>query len=357
MFGKKCTLCGGKLDGRGICTECGLDNNKSEKNYKINQSSCDGKPLTHVHSEDTRAQGSDKYKYREGKPAEHRESYHAAQEKLSRREKAKADKKSAITKWLTIATVVLTAVGILVGILENYSTEIIDQGETNVTEEDMNSIGDYAYDPYKYVDNELPEGGETLEFTLGSGIYIVGFHFPEGKYTAQTGSEFDVVQVTDKVNGVYLYEYEDKEDNYLNDLRMYRGAAVTVKCEDTVTFKTENGQTAVMEEGQANTLTEQVEIAKEGRAVAGEDFEAGIYDVVSDGQYSFVTVFIYDEKGEEIRSLNLNLGEDETDGEMFSYLVLPQGAAVECAGSAGIVLTPSEKIVSTDYLEFYNSIY
>ena len=51
MFGRRCTLCGGKLDSHNICTECGLDNNKSEKNYRINQSSCDDLPLTHVHTE------------------------------------------------------------------------------------------------------------------------------------------------------------------------------------------------------------------------------------------------------------------------------------------------------------------
>lgn len=51
MFGKRCSLCGGKLNSRGICTECGLDNSKSDKNYRINRSDCDGMPLTHVHEE------------------------------------------------------------------------------------------------------------------------------------------------------------------------------------------------------------------------------------------------------------------------------------------------------------------
>ncbi len=45
MFGKRCSLCGGKLNSRGICTECGLDNSKSDKNYRINRSDCDGMPL------------------------------------------------------------------------------------------------------------------------------------------------------------------------------------------------------------------------------------------------------------------------------------------------------------------------
>ena len=41
FFRERCSLCGGKLDSNNICTECGLDNNKSEKHYHVNQSSCD----------------------------------------------------------------------------------------------------------------------------------------------------------------------------------------------------------------------------------------------------------------------------------------------------------------------------
>ena len=56
MFGKRCTLCGGKLDSNNICMECGLDNNKSEQNYQINRSGCDDLPLTHVHRETEKEQ-------------------------------------------------------------------------------------------------------------------------------------------------------------------------------------------------------------------------------------------------------------------------------------------------------------
>ena len=49
FFKERCSLCGGKLDSGNVCTECGLDNNKSEKHYRVNRSSCDGQPLTHVH--------------------------------------------------------------------------------------------------------------------------------------------------------------------------------------------------------------------------------------------------------------------------------------------------------------------
>lgn len=46
-----CSLCGGKLR-EGICTECGMDNRKSDDMYKgiLNQSSCDNASMTHVHT-------------------------------------------------------------------------------------------------------------------------------------------------------------------------------------------------------------------------------------------------------------------------------------------------------------------
>ena len=48
----KCILCGGKLR-NGICTECGMDNNKTDAAYRaqLNSSQCEGAPLTHVHGE------------------------------------------------------------------------------------------------------------------------------------------------------------------------------------------------------------------------------------------------------------------------------------------------------------------
>lgn len=43
----KCQLCGGKIrDGR--CSLCGWIN-QEQKEYLLNKSSCDGKPLTHAH--------------------------------------------------------------------------------------------------------------------------------------------------------------------------------------------------------------------------------------------------------------------------------------------------------------------
>ena len=55
MLGRRCSLCNGKLDSRNVCKECGLDNTKSDKYYKINQSGFENLPLTHVHKEKNKA--------------------------------------------------------------------------------------------------------------------------------------------------------------------------------------------------------------------------------------------------------------------------------------------------------------
>lgn len=53
MKKKRCTLCGGKLNKEKRCVECGLVNDKDDSQYthRVNQSACDGRSLTHVHSE------------------------------------------------------------------------------------------------------------------------------------------------------------------------------------------------------------------------------------------------------------------------------------------------------------------
>lgn len=65
MFGKRCTLCGGRLNADEICTECGLNNTKYQSKYILNRGSCDSKPLTHVHEEkkQKKSQTENKYQY------------------------------------------------------------------------------------------------------------------------------------------------------------------------------------------------------------------------------------------------------------------------------------------------------
>ena len=47
---RRCSLCGGKLNGN-ICTECGLDNSKNDDQYVTLGNSGHEESLTHIHTE------------------------------------------------------------------------------------------------------------------------------------------------------------------------------------------------------------------------------------------------------------------------------------------------------------------
>lgn len=346
MFGRKCTLCGGKLDGRGICTECGLDNNKADRNAKINESSCDGMPLTHVHEEKDKKEARPQQGQMQPQGQydwQPRQMETEQQQKISRHQAAEAKKQSSVKKIISILTIILTVAGVLIGIMENRDSDTVEAPETDAAED---------YDPYAYVTRQLSEQGESVEYELTSGNYIVGMHIPEGTYEAFPQDDFDAVRVDDSENGIYLFEYTEGETDTIKDIRLYKGATLTITSRDVITLRSENAQAADME-GTENPLTEGFELASGDTRTAGADFAPGIYDVELTGGYGIVEVQIYEENGQEWDYVGLNLDENGMDGSSFQYLVLPENATIFCKDDLSIALTPSEKIESTDYFGFY----
>ena len=49
---RKCTLCGGKVAGNGKCTECGFDNAKNDKKYRLNVHNTKSRMFDHDSCED-----------------------------------------------------------------------------------------------------------------------------------------------------------------------------------------------------------------------------------------------------------------------------------------------------------------
>lgn len=375
MFGQRCTLCGGKLDSRKICTECGLDNSRSEKYYKVNQSSCDGEPLTHVHEE-----------AREKKEKSKNDGYHRnrgqytfeeIKQKTAKKQKAgkkqttinrqETEKKSGLIKKAVTVCIVLSVLGT---IIESLSEMGLSETKFGDLFDEINLGGGSDYErsyPYEWLEKEgeeLPQDGEEAEFTLVSGKYIVGVHIPAGCYEAETQNEYDVVQVDDSQHSIYLYERTGSEDeNYLDDLRLFDGAVVTISAEEPVKFLTENAQEVEYED---NPLTLDYLLAGSTEAkTAGVDFEPGVYDLEALQGAGGVTVKIYDTEGsgEVVRNYSLYLGEDNADGKYYKNLILPERSTIETedyrAGDDetgeefGLSMTPSQSIASTDYLEMY----
>lgn len=374
MFGKRCSLCGGKLNSRGICTECGLDNSKSDKNYRINRSDCDGMPLTHVHEE--------KEKHRPDRKADHREINHKEtnhkkrdygkqgycmnESDMTGKKRRKHVQTPDITnrrRPLKIVILAIIVIAVLGNLYEEHKYDIeyavgdAVQGVFQDTgDQKTNDTDETDYDHYQYVTREIPKEGESADYELASGNYVAGVEIPEGIYTVTPKDDYDTVQIDDPENSIYLYEYTEGKKDKIEDIRLYKGAHLTLNCKTTVKLHTDNAQDveAMETAGQSNPLTESVDIKGQKTLTAGRDLEPGIYDLSRVSGAGNVDVIIYSDEQEEINSWSQGLSEDGIDGETFHYLVIPENATLEVSEDLKIRLTPSEQIASTDYYGFYN---
>lgn len=374
MFGKRCSLCGGKLNSRGICTECGLDNSKSDKNYRINRSDCDGMPLTHVHEE--------KEKHRPDRKADHREinhketnhkkrdygkqGYRMNESDMTGKKRRKHVQTPDITnrrRPLKIVILAIIVIAVLGNLYEEHKYDIeyavgdAVQGVFQDTgDQKTNDTDETDYDHYQYVTREIPKEGESADYELASGNYVAGVEIPEGIYTVTPQDDYDTVQIDDPENSIYLYEYTEGKKDKIKDIRLYKGAHLTLNCRTTVKLHTDNAQDveAMETAGQSNPLTETVDIKGQKTLTAGRNLEPGIYDLSRVSGAGNVDVIIYSDEQEEINSWSQCLSEDGIDGETFHYLVIPENATMEVSEDLKIRLTPSEQIASTDYYGFYN---
>lgn len=374
MFGKRCSLCGGKLNSSGICTECGLDNSKSDKNYRINRSDCDGMPLTHVHEE--------KEKHRPDRKADHREinhketnhkkrdygkqGYRMNESDMTGKKRRKHVQTPDITnrrRPLKIVILAIIVIAVLGNLYEEHKYDIeyaigdAVQGVFQDTgDQKTNDTDETDYDHYQYVTREIPKEGESADYELSSGNYVAGVEIPEGIYTVTPKDDYDTVQIDDPENSIYLYEYTEGKKDKIEDIRLYKGAHLTLNCKTTVKLHTDNAQDveAMETAGQSNPLTESVDIKGQKTLTAGRDLEPGIYDLSRVSGAGNVDVIIYSDEQEEINSWSQCLSEDGIDGETFHYLVIPENATMEVSEDLKIRLTPSEQIASTDYYGFYN---
>ena len=374
MFGKRCSLCGGKLNSSGICTECGLDNSKSDKNYRINRSDCDGMPLTHVHEE--------KEKYRPDRKADHREINHKEtnhkkrdygkqvyrmnESDMTGKKRRKHVQTPDITnrrRPLKIVILAIIVIAVLGNLYEEHKYDIeyaigdAVQGVFQDTgDQKTNDTDETDYDHYQYVTREIPKEGERADYELSSGNYVAGVEIPEGIYTVTPQDDYDTVQIDDPENSIYLYEYTEGKKDKIKDIRLYKGAHLTLNCRTTVKLHTDNAQDveAMETAGQSNPLTESVDITGQKTLTAGRNLEPGIYDLSRVSGAGNVDVIIYSDEQEEINSWSQCLSEDGIDGETFHYLVIPENATMEVSEDLKIRLTPSEQIASTDYYGFYN---
>lgn len=363
MFGKKCTLCGGKIDNHNICTECGLDNTKTDENYHMNESSCDHMPLTHVHKNKSAEQTKDPGKYNQSPAAAKKnqnqaDGWRQAESGWNRKSKGSRKGQTRVSKIITVITVVFTIAGILLNVLEDHISDIAVWAENTFNSGDAVIGGDAAtggddadYDPYAFTERSIPIEGDSAEYTLPCGQYIAGVHIPEGIYTVIPGSDYDAVDIQDKDNSIYLYEYVESKDEIMEDIRLYTGALLTVQCKETVMLRTDNAQSQEMN-GLENPLTQTVRMDQGKSMTAGSEFPAGIYDLKRmSGEGSFI-IKVFDRQGQELTTEEFGMYEGG-DNQQYHYLVLPEAAVITVSSSLSVSMEPTDIIESEDYQGFY----
>ncbi|MEZ3470776.1 MAG: hypothetical protein K1W40_21015 [Schaedlerella sp.] len=376
----ECYLCGGKLRG-GYCPDCGLDNTKiRKKHYHLNESyaveSMNGdesqasEPCDHKAGQDTWDKSSfdtekkDKKENKKnkkdisqqgkGSPGQ-KYSYQFQNKKFRNTGENTVQRKLRSGRAKVGATLFLLALFVI-----KVGKDYIDEnglyfGSLREPEYEAEYVG-----PYEYAERELSETGEHYETELGQGEYLVGVHLPEGSYTAELLDGRGGLSLEDMENGIYIWQAFGTQAEYdelqvLEDVRLYKGAHVTIKEAMLLRLTTENGQTDDMEFVE-NPLTESVSLEKDETLEAGEDIVPGVYDlhaVISEkSDWGTLRCRISDDAYEDgYYEVSYWLSGEEMD-DTYRNLYLREDTEIT-AEDISIELTPSEVIGTGDYEEYY----
>lgn len=381
MFEKRCSLCGGKLRGN-ICTECGLDNSKSDANYVSSGSTHRlGEGMTHEHKDNENPMAGKTVTKdwieqekraakarRQGTGSTNSQTYQSAGRSTSTYHSSGYQSTATSTRSGRKKKHSLFGIVILIFILFSVVSSIFDAIRTNYEEWDSkqdsywesgDSETEAEYDPYGYAERELSEDGETYDIDLSAGVYKGGVHIPEGRYTVECFSEdgnaassYMELSLNDDENSIYIHEYfEEGETIQIEDLRVYEEAILEVEGRGILKFHSENAQVGDMQ-FLSNPNTKSYEVKES--FVVGKDVEPGVYDVICKSGSGIFDYSVEHEDGYEIYCGKL-IGDDNSSfaGEIKN-IVLPKGVTVDITGMT-VELIPSESIESEDYEDFFDN--
>ena len=217
-----------------------------------------------------------------------------------------------------------------------------DDSDVSHTYEDHN--------PYEYVTREIPGTGSTYETAIGSGVYQVGIHMPEGVYHAELAYGNGGLQISDTENLIYesIWFGEDGLDDEVtetDDLRLYNGAQMAISGSAALTFSTSNAQ-PLTQDITANPLTGSV-VLNEGTYTVGEDIlPEGIYDVIVkefEGYASFNLDLLYPNGSNKFL---WTARDSASPGGRLRNIILPAGTEITLIGD------PAEFLPGEGYFEY-----
>lgn len=359
---KGCRLCGGKLR-NGICTECGMDNRKSDEMYNtfLNQDECKSSSLSHVH----KSEQGEPYKASSRNAKFEPKRYEAKRYTSSSAGKGKNQSKGKLATIVTVAALIISVGSFF---LENAGDEFSNLLSDTTEEIEIftdDSEEPATYDPYGHIEEELNPVGEHWEQEMEAGMYVVGVDIPEGEYTV-TGQQGSMYSVSDKKH--YLsdsrsFGEEEGEITSAEGVKLFYGAVICVDGMHPVSFATENAQTQNMLGRMGNPLTERIEVSNK-EVTAGVDFPAGTYDIQVVGEeFGVVQYEVPTGNQEDSYPYSFSVLMEETPTEeypnyssAYKNVVLPEGTVLK-AETLTITLTPSPGIITEDYQSFYDNMY
>lgn len=138
---------------------------------------------------------------------------------------------------------------------------------------------------YKEAAYSLQKTGDSVELVLPAGNYTVGKDIPEGVYKVTNLSGFGPLSIRDDANMIRIFtsmimegETSDYFSSYLEDVRLYQGAQVTVST-DKMKFESENARNDLMGKRHKNTLTQEYTVSSP--VMIGEMIPEGTYDIIA----------------------------------------------------------------------------
>lgn len=375
MFEKRCSLCGGKLKGN-ICTECGLDNSKSDANYISSGSTHHtGEGLTHEHKDgenpmagktvtkewmEQEKRASKERRQHSVKTASQTYSaspYHSSSYQTSASQGRKKKKFPVIGIVFVILIIFSVCSSIIDAVKDEF--EDWDSGSDSFWEDNTTGSTDYTDDPYAFAERELSDDGEVYDVDLTAGVYKGGVHIPEGAYRVtfvpEAGNEensYMELSLDDYDNSIYYHEYMSVDEiTEIEDLRIYEDAFLEIEGRGTLMFHSENAQTDEME-SIANPNTESYTVENSFRV--GKDVAPGVYDVICESGSGIFDYTVEDSDGYQHYCGKLIGDMDSGFAGELKNIVLPKGVTVEIEGMR-VQLIPSARIESEDYVEFFDN--
>lgn len=188
-------------------------------------------------------------------------------------------------------------------------------------------------------DTPTEETKEPVTFELSSGNYTAGIDYPSGKYniTALSGSGNVISDnmFDGGINAMMGTEDDELFEKEYKNIKLTEGTVLSVSGGVKIRIDCEKPESGVVAREQTNTETISL---SNGNFVSGEDFPAGVYDVVAtDGSGNVMTDNMYEGGLNAIMGVN----DDSFSEKEYKNINLPEGVTLTISG-VDINLVPSK---------------